>query len=106
MANSDPHRELFILGLLRRQPLSAYAIDKIIKEGTPATLAMTRAAKTRVRPILMTTFAMIAGMLPLALGETAGAQYRKALGTVVIGGLSTSLLLTLFVVPVVYVWHR
>jgi Cu/Ag efflux pump CusA len=54
----------------------------------------------------MTTFAMIAGMLPLALGDTIGAEYRKALGTVVIGGLSTSLFLTLFVVPAAYVWHR
>jgi hypothetical protein len=54
----------------------------------------------------MTTFAMIAGMLPLALGHTIGAEYRQALGIVVIGGLSSSVLLTLFVVPVVYVVHR
>jgi HAE1 family hydrophobic/amphiphilic exporter-1 len=54
----------------------------------------------------MTTLAMIAGMLPLALGHTIGAEYRQALGIVVIGGLSSSLLLTLFVVPVVYVLHR
>ena len=54
----------------------------------------------------MTTFAMIAGMLPLALGHTIGAEYRQALGVVVIGGLSSSLLLTLFVVPIVYVAMR
>jgi HAE1 family hydrophobic/amphiphilic exporter-1 len=80
--------------------------ERALREGVPAALAMTQAAKMRLHPILMTTFAMIAGMLPLALGETVGAEYRKALGTVVIGGLSTSLLLTLFVVPIVYVWHR
>jgi len=49
---------------------------------------------------------MIAGMLPLALGDAIGAEYRKALGTVVIGGLASSLVLTLFVVPLVYVWVR
>ena len=67
--------------------------------------AMLQAARTRFRPILMTTLAMIAGMLPLALGHTVGAEYRRALGTVVIGGLCTSLLLTLFVVPVVYLLY-
>ena len=65
-------------------------------------MAMQDAARRRFRPIVMTTFAMIAGMLPLALGRTAGAEYRQALGTVVIGGLCSSLFLTLFVVPLVY----
>jgi hydrophobic/amphiphilic exporter-1 (mainly G- bacteria), HAE1 family len=97
---------IMLVGLVAKNGvlLVEYA-ERALREGAPATLAMTQAAKTRLRPILMTTFAMIAGMLPLALGETAGAEYRKALGTVVIGGLSTSLLLTLFVVPMVYVWH-
>jgi HAE1 family hydrophobic/amphiphilic exporter-1 len=80
--------------------------ERAVRQGAPATLAVARAAQMRFRPILMTTLAMIAGMLPLALGESVGAEYRRALGTVVIGGLSTSLLLTLFVVPVAYVWHR
>jgi len=47
---------------------------------------------------------MIAGMLPLALGVTEGAEFRKSMGTVIIGGLTSSLFLTLFLVPVVYVW--
>ncbi|MGZ3505745.1 MAG: efflux RND transporter permease subunit [Vulcanimicrobiaceae bacterium] len=68
--------------------------------------AIQEAARRRFRPIVMTTAAMIAGMLPLALGGTAGAAYRKALGTVVIGGLSSSLLLTLFVVPLAYLGCR
>jgi HAE1 family hydrophobic/amphiphilic exporter-1 len=76
--------------------------ERCVRRGEPAYDAMLQAAETRFRPILMTTLAMIAGMLPLALGHTIGAEYRRALGTVVIGGLSTSLLLTLFVVPVVY----
>lgn len=68
--------------------------------------AIRLAAMRRFRPIAMTTFAMIAGMLPLALGDTIGAEYRKALGTVVIGGMASSLLLTLFVVPIAYVAWR
>ena len=51
----------------------------------------------------MTTFAMIAGMIPLALVLDVGAQAARSLGTVVIGGLASSLLLTLILVPVVYV---
>jgi hydrophobic/amphiphilic exporter-1 (mainly G- bacteria), HAE1 family len=46
---------------------------------------------------------MIAGMTPLALGLTEGAEFRKSIGTVIIGGLTSSLFLTLFLVPVVYV---
>lgn len=80
--------------------------ERAVREGADAFDAMVAAAQARFRPILMTTFAMIAGMLPLALGHTAGAEYRKALGTVVIGGLSTSLLLTLFVVPLAYAAFR
>ena len=66
--------------------------------------AMLAAANTRFRPILMTTFAMIFGMLPLSLGITEGAQERASMGTVLIGGLMSSLVLTLALVPVMYVW--
>ena len=50
----------------------------------------------------MTTSAMVFGMLPLSLGLAEGAEYRKSMGTVIIGGLLSSLILTLFLVPVVY----
>ncbi|HEX3671188.1 MAG TPA: efflux RND transporter permease subunit, partial [Candidatus Cybelea sp.] len=80
--------------------------ERAVRNGSVATVAMIDAARARFRPIVMTTVAMIAGMLPLALGHTAGAEYRRALGIVVIGGLSTSLLLTLAIVPVAYVWYR
>ncbi|MBV8596161.1 MAG: efflux RND transporter permease subunit [Candidatus Eremiobacteraeota bacterium] len=66
--------------------------------------AMRQSARIRFRPILMTTCAMIAGMTPLALGIVPGSQVRQALGIVVIGGLSSSLALTLVLVPVVYMW--
>lgn len=64
--------------------------------------AVLQAAGTRFRPILMTTCAMIFGMLPLALGFAEGGEWRQAMGTVIIGGLFSSLILTLFLVPMVY----
>ena len=64
--------------------------------------ALLAAARTRLRPIIMTTVAMIFGMIPLALALGAGAEQRAPMGRAVIGGLVTSTLLTLFVVPVVY----
>jgi hydrophobe/amphiphile efflux-1 (HAE1) family protein len=66
--------------------------------------ALLEAGPTRLRPILMTTFAMIFGMLPVALGLGEGAEFRSPMGQAVIGGLITSTLLTLFIVPVVYSW--
>ena len=66
--------------------------------------AIEESATIRFRPIVMTTVAMIAGMTPLALGITEGAELRKSMGTVIIGGLTSALLLTLFLVPVVYMW--
>jgi HAE1 family hydrophobic/amphiphilic exporter-1 len=66
--------------------------------------AIHAAAGTRLRPIVMTTMAMVFGMLPLALGLSEGAQFRRSMGTVLIGGLLSSLVLTLFLVPVMYAW--
>ena len=58
----------------------------------------------RARPIVMTTVAMIAGMLPLALGLGADASFRQPMAIAVIGGLLTSTALSLLVVPVVFTW--
>lgn len=74
------------------------------KRGLRAVEAMRAAAGTRLRPIVMTTAAMVFGMLPLALGLAEGAEFRRSMGTVLIGGLLSSLILTLFLVPVVYCW--
>jgi HAE1 family hydrophobic/amphiphilic exporter-1 len=60
------------------------------------------AAKVRLRPNLMTTLAMIFGMIPLAFAITEGSEQRSPMGQAVIGGVMTSSLLTLVVVPVVY----
>ncbi|HTA40644.1 MAG TPA: efflux RND transporter permease subunit [Candidatus Acidoferrales bacterium] len=73
---------------------------RLSKAGTRS--AMIEAAYERFRPIVMTTVAMIAGMLPLALAIDPGAEAERSLGTVVIGGLVSSLALTLLLVPVVY----
>jgi HAE1 family hydrophobic/amphiphilic exporter-1 len=79
-----------------------YANQQRRKAGLDVYQAMLAAATTRFRPILMTTAAMIFGMLPLSLGLTEGARERASMGTVLIGGLLSSLVLTLVLVPVIY----
>ncbi len=64
--------------------------------------ALEEAGAVRLRPILMTTGAMVFGMLPVAIGHGDGGEIRAPMGVVVIGGLITSTVLTLVVVPVVY----
>jgi HAE1 family hydrophobic/amphiphilic exporter-1 len=71
-------------------------------EGLSRHQALLRAGTTRLRPIVMTTLAMIFGMLPLAFAIGAGAEMRAPMARAVIGGLITSTLLSLLVVPVVY----
>jgi HAE1 family hydrophobic/amphiphilic exporter-1 len=72
------------------------------REGASRTNALIKAGTTRLRPIVMTTLAMIFGMLPLAFAIGAGAEMRAPMARAVIGGLITSTLLSLLVVPVVY----
>jgi HAE1 family hydrophobic/amphiphilic exporter-1 len=74
------------------------------RRGMRVVEAMRAAAGIRLRPIVMTTMAMVFGMLPLSLGLAEGAEFRRSMGTVLIGGLLSSLILTLFLVPVVYTW--
>jgi HAE1 family hydrophobic/amphiphilic exporter-1 len=64
--------------------------------------ALIEAGKERLRPILMTTFAMIFGMLPIALASGNGAELKNGMAWVIIGGLTSSMILTLVVVPIVY----
>ena len=76
--------------------------NTLVKRGLRVHEAVMEAAATRFRPIVMTTAAMIFGMLPLALGYAEGGEWRQAMGTVIIGGLLSSLILTLFLVPMIY----
>jgi HAE1 family hydrophobic/amphiphilic exporter-1 len=64
--------------------------------------ALIHAGHVRLRPILMTTFALVAGMIPVALGSGEGGDFRAPIGITVIGGVITSTLLTLLVIPTVY----
>jgi hydrophobic/amphiphilic exporter-1 (mainly G- bacteria), HAE1 family len=74
-----------------------------VRAGMDRVRAIRESAHERFRPIIMTTASMVAGMLPLALALEPGSAQRQALGVVVIGGLTSSLLLTLVVVPVAFV---
>jgi multidrug efflux pump len=76
--------------------------NRLQDEGEERTEAIIGAAALRLRPILMTTSAMILGAIPLALAEGAGAESRQQIGWVIVGGMSLGTLLTLFVVPAVY----
>jgi multidrug efflux pump len=71
-------------------------------QGMEMTDALIRAASQRLRPILMTTGAMVLGAVPLALATGAGAESRIQIGWVIVGGMSLGTLLTVFVVPTMY----
>ena len=58
----------------------------------------------RIRPIFMTTLAMVFGMLPIALARGAGSEWKNGLAWALIGGLTSSMFLTLVIVPIVYTW--
>src|SRR5262249_25719395 len=73
--------------------------EKARREGTPVADAAVDGAKHRLRPILMTSFAMIAGMVPMALGLGEGGEQTAPLGRAVIGGLAAATVMTLLVLP-------
>ncbi|PWR24888.1 efflux RND transporter permease subunit [Zavarzinia aquatilis] len=76
--------------------------NHLVAEGRARRDAVIEAARLRLRPILMTTGAMVLGALPLALASGPGAESRQSIGWVIVGGLSFGTVLTLFVVPAVY----
>ncbi|PUE42352.1 efflux RND transporter permease subunit [Limnohabitans sp. Bal53] len=94
---------IMLMGLVTKNAI--LLVDFAIRareDGLERSEALLLAAKVRLRPILMTTLAMIFGMVPLAFALTEGAEQRAPMGQAVIGGVITSSLLTLVVVPVVY----
>ena len=72
------------------------------ERGLPLREAVIESATLRLRPILMTTGAMVLGAIPLALARGAGAESRQVIGWVIVGGMSLGTVLTLFVVPTFY----
>ena len=76
--------------------------NQLRQQGRDVHAAVVEAASLRLRPILMTTGAMVLGALPLALARGAGAESRQQIGWVIVGGMSLGTLLTIFVVPTVY----
>jgi multidrug efflux pump subunit AcrB len=76
--------------------------EKLHEEGEPFESAIAHAGRIRLRPILMTTFCTLFGLLPLAMGLGAGAELQKPLALAVIGGLALSTPVTLLVVPGLY----
>ncbi len=94
---------IMLMGLVTKNAILLVDYAKVLRaRGMDRTEAVITAGRTRLRPIMMTTLAMIFGMLPLALALGAGAEMRAPMARAVIGGLITSTVLTLLVVPVVY----
>jgi hydrophobic/amphiphilic exporter-1 (mainly G- bacteria), HAE1 family len=95
---------LMLVGIAVKNAILVVEFTKQLRrdEGLDPRSALMQAGPMRLRPILMTTLATLGGMLPIALGIEQGSQTQAPLGTVVIGGLITSTLLSLIVVPTIY----
>jgi HAE1 family hydrophobic/amphiphilic exporter-1 len=95
---------ILLMGIVAKNAILLIDFAKWTHEQThvPMRDALIEAGAIRLRPILMTTLALIAGMIPVALGRGEGADFRSPLGRAVIGGTITSTVLTLFVIPTVY----
>ena len=94
---------LFGIAVLNGVVLLTY-ITQLRQQGLPLDEAVTQGAMTRLRPVLMTALVASLGFVPMAISTAAGAEVQRPLATVVIGGLISSTLLTLLVIPAVYRW--
>jgi HAE1 family hydrophobic/amphiphilic exporter-1 len=97
---------IMLMGLVTKNAILLVDYAKVLRrrDGLPRRDAVILAGRTRLRPIIMTTLAMIFGMLPLFFGIGAGGEGRAPMARAVVGGLLTSTLLTLLVVPVMYTY--
>jgi multidrug efflux pump len=92
-----------LVGLITKHGILIVAFaNDLRRQGRAVREAALEAASLRLRPILMTTGAMVLGALPLALASGAGAESRQQIGWVIVGGMALGTLLTIFVVPTVY----
>lgn len=94
---------IMLLGLVAKNGILIVDFANHLKsKGLPLTQVLVEAGKERLRPIIMTTFAMILGMLPLALSQSPGSELKNGMAWIIIGGLTSSFFLTLLIVPCVY----
>lgn len=91
-----------LIGLISKHGILIVEFANHLRKELPLLIAIQKAAILRLRPILMTTAAMIFGTIPLALSHNAGAESRHAIATVLLGGLSFGTLFTLFIIPTLY----
>jgi hydrophobic/amphiphilic exporter-1 (mainly G- bacteria), HAE1 family len=94
---------IMLIGLVAKNAILVVDFtNHLKKQGYGTTRALLMATRTRLRPVLMTTLSMIIGLLPIALASGAASEWKNGIAWVLIGGLTSSMLLTLVVVPVVY----
>jgi predicted RND superfamily exporter protein len=97
---------IMLIGIVKKNAIMMidFALERVRHEHKSAEEAIQEAAVLRFRPIMMTTVAAIFGILPIAVGIGAGSELRQPLGVAVVGGLVVSQALTLFTIPVTYVY--
>ncbi len=95
---------VMLVGLASKNAILIVQFGNLLRQqGVPVAEAAVLAARTRLRPILMTSFAFIFGIMPLVFATGAGAASRRSIGTAVVGGMLVSTLLNLFLIPLLYV---
>jgi HAE1 family hydrophobic/amphiphilic exporter-1 len=97
-----------LMGLVMKNGILLVDYANRVREetGAAAREAMLEAGRLRLRPVLMTAFSTVSGMVPVALSNSDGSEMRYPMGIIVIGGLASSTLLTLFVIPVIYTYYH
>jgi HAE1 family hydrophobic/amphiphilic exporter-1 len=96
---------IMLIGLVGKNAiLLVDFINKFRAEGMALVEAIMESARERLRPIIMTTLTLIFGLLPIALSHSSGSEWKSGLAVALVGGLFSSMFLTLLVIPVVYVW--